>query len=138
MTELAKEVMVPMRLVNSALEEMTEAVNRGWSDRDWLVATLLQVSARAGGTRLILGFQMLKSRRYRIAFDACEERSRMIGRERMTTLVTGGAGFLGRRGRLPRRKRRRRGEPGRDGSSSGIRTIRPSGWSGPTRPSSTT
>lgn len=47
MTELAKEVMVPMRLVNSALEEMTEAVNRGWSDRDWLVATLLQVE-RAG------------------------------------------------------------------------------------------
>jgi 3-hydroxyisobutyrate dehydrogenase len=47
MTELAKEVRVPMRLVNSALEEMTEAVNRGWSDRDWLVATMLQVE-RAG------------------------------------------------------------------------------------------
>jgi 3-hydroxyisobutyrate dehydrogenase-like beta-hydroxyacid dehydrogenase len=47
MTELAKEVMVPMRLVNSALEEMTEAVNRGWSDRDWLVAAMLQVE-RAG------------------------------------------------------------------------------------------
>jgi 3-hydroxyisobutyrate dehydrogenase-like beta-hydroxyacid dehydrogenase len=47
MTELAKEVKVPMRLVNLALEEMTEAVNRGWSDRDWLVGTLLQVE-RAG------------------------------------------------------------------------------------------
>ena len=47
MTELAKEVEVPMRLVNLALEEMTEAVNRGWSDRDWLAGTLLQVE-RAG------------------------------------------------------------------------------------------
>ena len=47
MTELAKETMVPMRLVNLALEEMTDAVNRGWGDRDWLVANLLQVE-RAG------------------------------------------------------------------------------------------
>ena len=47
MMELAREVEVPMRLVNMALEEMTEAVNRGWSDRDWLAGTLLQVE-RAG------------------------------------------------------------------------------------------
>jgi 3-hydroxyisobutyrate dehydrogenase len=47
MTELAKDVKVPMRLVNLALEELTEAVNRDWSDRDWLAGTLLQVE-RAG------------------------------------------------------------------------------------------
>ena len=47
MMELAREVEVPMRLVNMALEEMTEAVNHGWSDRDWLAGTLLQVE-RAG------------------------------------------------------------------------------------------
>jgi 3-hydroxyisobutyrate dehydrogenase len=47
MTELAKELEVPMRLVNLALEELTEGVNRGWSDRDWLSGLLLQVE-RAG------------------------------------------------------------------------------------------
>ena len=33
-TELAKEVGVPMRLSNMALEEMTEALNRGWGHLD--------------------------------------------------------------------------------------------------------
>jgi len=34
---------VPMRLCNMALEELTEAMNRGWSQRDSRVGGLLQV-----------------------------------------------------------------------------------------------
>jgi len=44
---LAKEVKVPMRLCNLALEEMTEAMNRGWAERDSRAALLLQ-QERAG------------------------------------------------------------------------------------------
>ena len=40
---LGKEVGVPMRLANLALEELTEAVNRGWATRDSRVGMLLQV-----------------------------------------------------------------------------------------------
>jgi 3-hydroxyisobutyrate dehydrogenase len=47
MTELAKEVSVPMRLANITLEEMTEALNRGWEGRDSRVAMMLQIE-RAG------------------------------------------------------------------------------------------
>jgi 3-hydroxyisobutyrate dehydrogenase-like beta-hydroxyacid dehydrogenase len=43
MTELAKEVSVPMRIANLTLEEMTEALNRGWETRDSRVAMMLQV-----------------------------------------------------------------------------------------------
>jgi len=46
-TELAKEVSVPMRLANMALEELTEAMNRGWGGRDSRVAMVLQ-KERAG------------------------------------------------------------------------------------------
>jgi 3-hydroxyisobutyrate dehydrogenase len=46
-TQLAKEVKVPMRLANLTLEEMTEALNRGWAERDSRVAMLLQ-EERAG------------------------------------------------------------------------------------------
>jgi 3-hydroxyisobutyrate dehydrogenase-like beta-hydroxyacid dehydrogenase len=47
-TELAKEVGVPMRLANMALEEMTEAMNRdGWPGLDSRVAMVLQ-KERAG------------------------------------------------------------------------------------------
>jgi len=47
-TELAKEVGVPMRLANMALEEMTEAMNRpGWAGLDSRVAMVLQ-RERAG------------------------------------------------------------------------------------------
>jgi len=46
-TALAKEVGVPMRLCNLALEEMTEAMNRGWAERDSRSALLLQ-QERAG------------------------------------------------------------------------------------------
>jgi 3-hydroxyisobutyrate dehydrogenase len=47
MTELAKEVSVPMRIANITLEEMTEALNRGWEGRDSRVAMMLQIE-RAG------------------------------------------------------------------------------------------
>ena len=38
---------MPMRLANLALEELTEALNRGWGARDSRVAMLLQ-EERAG------------------------------------------------------------------------------------------
>jgi 3-hydroxyisobutyrate dehydrogenase len=41
-TTLGRELNVPMRLANLALEELTEAINRGWSERDSRVAMLLQ------------------------------------------------------------------------------------------------
>ena len=45
--ELAREVGVPMRMVNLALAEMTEALGRGWGGRDSRVAMKLQ-EERAG------------------------------------------------------------------------------------------
>jgi 3-hydroxyisobutyrate dehydrogenase len=44
---VGREFDVPMRLANLALQEMTEAINRGWGDRDSRVAMLLQ-EERAG------------------------------------------------------------------------------------------
>lgn len=46
-TTLGRELGVPMRLANLTLEEMTEAMNRGWAERDSRVAMLLQ-QERAG------------------------------------------------------------------------------------------
>src|SRR5262245_55332468 len=46
-TQLGKEVGVPMRLSNLTLEEMTEALGRGWQARDSRSAMLLQ-QERAG------------------------------------------------------------------------------------------
>jgi 3-hydroxyisobutyrate dehydrogenase len=46
-TALGRELGVPMRLANLALEEMTEAMNRGWAQRDSRVSMLLQ-QERAG------------------------------------------------------------------------------------------
>ena len=45
--ELAREVGVPMRFASMALEEITEAMNRGWAERDARVAMVLQ-QERAG------------------------------------------------------------------------------------------
>ncbi|MGH7106933.1 MAG: NAD(P)-dependent oxidoreductase [Acetobacteraceae bacterium] len=39
---LGRELGVPMRLANLTLEEMTEAMNRGWADRDSRVSMVLQ------------------------------------------------------------------------------------------------
>jgi 3-hydroxyisobutyrate dehydrogenase-like beta-hydroxyacid dehydrogenase len=44
---LGREVGVPMRLANLAYEELTEAMNRGWGNRNSTVGQLLQVE-RAG------------------------------------------------------------------------------------------
>jgi len=46
-TALARELGVPMRMANLALDELTEALNRGWGARDSRVAMLLQ-EERAG------------------------------------------------------------------------------------------
>lgn len=46
-TELARELGVPMRLTNLTLEEMQEALNRGWGELDTRAFTLLQ-QERAG------------------------------------------------------------------------------------------
>ena len=46
-TELGRDVGVPMRIANLVREEMTEALNRGWADRDSRVPMVLQ-SERAG------------------------------------------------------------------------------------------
>ena len=46
-TELGRELRVPMRVAGLALEELTEALNRGWSERDSRVSMLLQ-QERAG------------------------------------------------------------------------------------------
>lgn len=45
--QLGREVQVPMRLTNLALQELTEALNRGWGARDSRVGALLQ-QERAG------------------------------------------------------------------------------------------
>jgi 3-hydroxyisobutyrate dehydrogenase len=45
--EVGREFSVPMRLANLALAELTEALNRGWGQRDSRVAMLLQ-EERAG------------------------------------------------------------------------------------------
>jgi 3-hydroxyisobutyrate dehydrogenase len=44
---LGRELGVPMRLANMTLEEMTEAMNRGWAERDSRVAMTLETE-RAG------------------------------------------------------------------------------------------
>jgi 3-hydroxyisobutyrate dehydrogenase len=46
-TAVGREFGVPMRVANLALEELTEAMNRGWAGRDSRVAMLLQ-EERAG------------------------------------------------------------------------------------------
>jgi 3-hydroxyisobutyrate dehydrogenase len=46
-TELARELGVPMRIASLTHSEMTEALNRGWGDRDSRVPMLLQ-EERAG------------------------------------------------------------------------------------------
>lgn len=48
-TQLARELKVPMHMANLALDELTEALNRGWGNRDSRAAMLLQ-QERAGVT----------------------------------------------------------------------------------------
>ena len=56
-TELGREQGVPMRVANLALAELTEALNRGWGDRDSRIPMSLQeeragVQVRVEETRL--------------------------------------------------------------------------------------
>ena len=44
---VGREFGVPMKMANLALQELTEALNRGWGNRDSRVAMLLQ-EERAG------------------------------------------------------------------------------------------
>jgi len=57
---LGKEVDVPMRLSNLALEELTEAMNRGWAHRDSPVSGLLQVE-RSGIEPLTVDMDKIKA-----------------------------------------------------------------------------
>jgi 3-hydroxyisobutyrate dehydrogenase len=52
-TQLARELGVPMRLAELTLAEMTEAMNRGWSERDSRSPMLLQLE-RAGVTVAVM------------------------------------------------------------------------------------
>jgi 3-hydroxyisobutyrate dehydrogenase len=50
-TAVLREHRVPMRMAHLALVELTEALNRGWGERDSRVAMLLQGSARVWKSR---------------------------------------------------------------------------------------
>jgi 3-hydroxyisobutyrate dehydrogenase-like beta-hydroxyacid dehydrogenase len=43
LAELGRQYSVPLRVISATLEEMTEALNRGWGQRDSRVAMMLQV-----------------------------------------------------------------------------------------------
>ena len=43
LAELGRQNSVPLRVISATLEEMTEALNRGWGPRDSRVAMMLQV-----------------------------------------------------------------------------------------------
>ena len=47
LAELGRQHAVPLRMINNTLAEMTEALNRGWGQRDSRVAMMLQIE-RAG------------------------------------------------------------------------------------------
>jgi len=48
-TQLGRELGVPMRIANLALAEMTEAMNRGWADRDSRIPLVLQLERSGVG-----------------------------------------------------------------------------------------
>ena len=58
--QLGREVSVPMRLCNMALQEMTEALNRGWAGRDSRSFMLLQ-QERAGIAPLAVPADQIKA-----------------------------------------------------------------------------
>src|SRR5229473_2083551 len=55
---LGRELGVPMRMANLALEELTEAMNRGWGERDSRVAMLLQ--EERAGVKIAVPVEQLK------------------------------------------------------------------------------
>lgn len=58
--QLARDVSVPMRLTNLAHQELTEAMNRGWSGRDSRVSMLLQ-QERSGIDKIAVPPDRLKA-----------------------------------------------------------------------------
>ena len=58
-TQLGRELGVPMRLANLTLEEMTEALNRGWADRDSRSTMLLQ--QERAGVKIAVDPQQIKA-----------------------------------------------------------------------------
>ncbi|WP_428486128.1 NAD(P)-dependent oxidoreductase [Rhodopila sp.] len=58
--QLGREVQVPMRLTNLALQELTEALNRGWGARDSRVGSLLQ-QERAGVPPIAVAPEKIKA-----------------------------------------------------------------------------
>lgn len=58
--QLARDVSVPMRLTNLAHQELTEALNRGWAQRDSRVSMLLQ-QERAGIDKIAVPPDKLKA-----------------------------------------------------------------------------
>ncbi len=58
--QLGREVSVPMRLCNMALQEMTEAMNRGWAARDSRCFMLLQ-QERAGIAPLAVPAEQIRA-----------------------------------------------------------------------------
>jgi 3-hydroxyisobutyrate dehydrogenase len=48
-TQLGRELGVPMRIANLALAEMTEAMNRGWAERDSRIPLVLQLERSGVG-----------------------------------------------------------------------------------------
>jgi 3-hydroxyisobutyrate dehydrogenase len=58
-TELGREVGVPMRIANLTLAEMTEALNRGWGERDSRIPMLLQ--EERSGVRIAVDAQSIEA-----------------------------------------------------------------------------
>jgi len=58
--QLARDVSVPMRLTNLAHQELTEALNRGWAQRDSRISMLLQ-QERAGIEKIAVAPDRLKA-----------------------------------------------------------------------------
>jgi 3-hydroxyisobutyrate dehydrogenase len=64
-TQLGRELKVPMHMANLALDELTEALNRGWGHRDSRVAMLLQ--QERAGVKIAVPPDALKAARERDA-----------------------------------------------------------------------
>lgn len=58
-TQLGRELGVPMRLANLTLEEMTEALNRGWQNKDSRVTMVLQ--QERAGVKIAVDLAQLKA-----------------------------------------------------------------------------
>ncbi len=71
-TALGKELGVPMRLANLTLEEMTEALNRGWGNRDSRVTMLLETER--ANVKVAVDPERLRAAMARVARSSRESR----------------------------------------------------------------